>query len=228
VCPIRLLTHSPLFSCSVALDRIGISLTYTSKCAIPLFTVILTILLDGTSGLPNLPSLISLIPIALGIAAASWNSPTFELWGFIAAVVSTTAQSALNVTSKRAITKAGVTGPTAQRSMVAVGLLITIVVNLSQVVRHSSNEKLAKLRDRPPFGLAALAVTAYHVEYILSFTFVKLVQPITYGTCDAIRRLCIILAGRRFFGGDKMTKTNIAGIALALLGALAYAIASTL
>ena len=217
-----------LLPCSIALDRIGISLTYTSKCAIPLFTVILSILLDGTGSLPNVLSLASLIPIAVGIAAASWNSPTFELWGFIAAVVSTTSQSALNVTSKRAIAKAGVSGPTAQRSMAAVGLLIAMIVNLAQVFRHSYNEKLAEFRARPPFWLTAMAVTAYHVEYSLSFAFVKLVQPITYGTCDAIRRLCIIIAGRQFFGGKKMTKTNIAGVALALLGALAYSITSAL
>ena len=220
--------YLPSSTCSIALDRIGISLTYTSKCAIPLFTVILTILVDGMGALPNALTLAALVPIAIGIAAASWNSPTFELWGFLAAVASTTAQSALNVTSKRAIAKAGVAGPTAQRSMAAVGLAITLAANLLQVLRHSYDEKLAELRDRPPFWLTAMAVLAYHVEYTLSFTFVKLVQPITYGTCDAIRRLCIIMAGRKFFGGGKMTKTNMAGIALALLGALAYSIASTL
>lgn len=189
--------------------------------------------MDGAGALPNAAALASLIPIALGIAAASWNSPTFELIGFIAAVVSATSQSALNVTSKRAISKTGVTGPTAQRSMVAVGLLITIVMNVVQVIRTSkdevdANEKLADFRDSPPFWLTSLAVTAYHLEYILSFTFVKLVQPITYGTCDAIRRLCIIMAGRQFFGGDRLTRINIGGIALALIGALCYSIASTL
>ena len=57
--------------------------------------------------------------------------------------------------------------------------------------------------------------------------FVKLVQPITYGTCDAVRRLGIILTGRAFFAGDNLTRTNILGIALALLGALSYSIASS-
>jgi len=188
-------------------------------------------LLDGVGALPSPAALASLVPIAIGIAAASWNSPTFEPWGFLAAAVSATSQSALNVTSKRAITKTGVSGATAQRSMVAVGLLITIAVNIMQVVKRLADKKagqLDELRDRAPFWYAASAVAAYHLEYILSFTFVKLVQPITYGTSDAIRRLCIILAGRQFFGGDHLTKTNIAGIALALLGALAYAVASTI
>ena len=35
------------YSNSISLSRIGISLTYTSKCAIPLITLILTSVLDG-------------------------------------------------------------------------------------------------------------------------------------------------------------------------------------
>jgi hypothetical protein len=63
---------------SIALNRIGISLTYTSKCAIPIFTVLVTWILDGAGALPSLPTLLSLIPIAAGIALASWDSPVFS------------------------------------------------------------------------------------------------------------------------------------------------------
>ena len=73
-----------------------------------------------------------------------------------------------------------------------------------------------------------MAMISYHVEYLLSFIFVTMVGPITYGTCDAIRRLGIILFGRLFFGGDPLSKTNQMGIALALMGALCYSIFSTL
>jgi hypothetical protein len=42
--------------------------------------------LDGVQALPRIPVLLSLVPIATGIAAASWNHPHFELIGFLAAV----------------------------------------------------------------------------------------------------------------------------------------------
>jgi hypothetical protein len=58
----------------------------------------------------------------------------------------------------------------------------------------------------------------------LSFTFVSLVSPITYGACDAVRRLSIIITGRAMFGGEPFTRLNIAGIAMALVGALSYSI----
>ena len=78
----------------------------------------------------------------------------------------------------------------------------------------------------PPAWLAWFAVVSYHVEYILSFIFVKLVEPITYGTCDAIRRLAIIVSGHKMFGGEPFSKLNLAGIGMSLLGALAFALSS--
>lgn len=213
---------------SISLDRIGISLTYTSKCGIPLMTVLLT-LLSGHA-LPNPLALLSLLPIALGIAAASWNSPTFEKYGFLAALVSTLAQSALNVSSKTAITKTGIRGPDAQRAMVAVGLGLALC-STALVMLFSSRNDPADVEYHPPLPpawLGSAAVVAYHIEYVLSFMFVRLVAPITYGTCDAMRRLSIILSGRVMFGGAPLTRINLFGIGLALLGALSYSITSTL
>ena len=210
--------------------------------------MLLTLFLDGVAALPNIPTLISLIPIAFGIAAASWSAPTYEMLGFIMACISATAQSALNVTSKRALAKAKLSGPIGQRTMVAVGLIFTVLINMIQITmttvqrqralsQPSSNQKnlpiesnLSKRRTTtsdvatPPLWLTLMAMVAYHVEYLLSFIFVTLVGPITYGTCDAIRRLCIILFGRMFFGGDPFTNLNKIGIATALVGALSYSI----
>lgn len=45
----------------IALDKIGISLTYTSKCIIPLATVLITVLFEGLGALPSLYALLTLI-----------------------------------------------------------------------------------------------------------------------------------------------------------------------
>jgi hypothetical protein len=241
------------FTNTVALDRIGISLTYTSKCAIPLITVVLTILLDGWGALPNSMALLSLVPIAFGIAAASWNSPTFETIGFVAAMISATAQSALAVTSKRVMEQTNVTGPAAQRVMVLVGLVMAVCMTLIHQeppmtlvgwsttttttiqqhggrngIQHPKRSDAATSSAHPPAWLSLAAMVAYHFEYCLSFLFVKMVQPITYGACDAVRRLAIIMCGRILFHGAPPTLVNLAGIALALAGALAYSITSSL
>lgn len=211
------------YSNSISLSRIGISLTYTSKCAIPLITLILTVLLDGTSALPSLPVLLTLVPIGLGIATASWNHPNFELMGLLAAFVSCTAQSALNVTTKRIMKQMNVAGPVALRAMVAVGLVIASTMSLAQLASQQKPVK-KETETLPPAWLGTMAVTAYHIEYVLSFMFVKMVAPITYSASDAVRRLSIIISGHYMFGGPAFTPLNIAGIGMALGGALAYSV----
>jgi len=219
---------------SISLNRIGISLTYTSKCAIPLITVVLTTILDGWGALPNRRAMCSLLPIAFGIAMASWDAPTFEAIGFLAAAVSAASQSALNISSKRAMVKTGVSGPRAQRAMVVVGLCLTVVLNLVrnfrwQTLTHPLDEESRRRSSKddsqhPPLLLSAAAAVAYHIEYTLSFTFVSLVTSVTYGAADAVRRLMIILTGRSIFGGPPLKTLNKVGIAVALSGALAYAL----
>lgn len=223
---------------TIALDRIGISLTYICKCAIPLVTVLFTLLNYGTNALPNSRALISLIPITLGIAIVAWDSPIFELRGFIAAMISCTAQTALNITSKGVIHKHHVDGIQAQRCMSAVASIIAIVVTSSSVLSTFSNNKSvpskAKIQNlsdsdlqhkRHGTHLALGAVTAYHVEYMLSFMFVSLVEPITFAIGDAFRRLSTIVSGQCMFKGTPFTRNNITGMACALLGFLSYSVA---
>mmetsp|Transcript_4494 Transcript_4494/g.6944 ORF Transcript_4494/g.6944 Transcript_4494/m.6944 type:complete len:347 (+) Transcript_4494:124-1164(+) len=228
------------FTNAISLSKVGISLTSTSKCGIPLITVLLTLISDGREALPSALTITTLIPIAVGIGAAAWNSPTFDTFGFLAAMVSCTAQSLLNVTSKKAISKTGVSGAQAQRAMVTVSFAMTAIYSLvsskfvipkrKEDLPSSGNQQQAKglgfLRIEVPALLTSLAVAAYHLEYNLSFMFVKLVAPITYGTCDAIRRLSTIVAGHIMFGETKFSRLNIFGIGLAMLGALAYSFAS--
>mmetsp|Transcript_57337 Transcript_57337/g.139853 ORF Transcript_57337/g.139853 Transcript_57337/m.139853 type:complete len:495 (+) Transcript_57337:215-1699(+) len=226
---------------TISLDKMGISLTYVTKCAIPLFTVLLTAILDGISSLPSFKVLLTLVPIAGGIATASWNHPHFEFAGMIAALTSCLSQAALNVSSKKTMTKLGVSGPIAQRCMVAVGLLIAIIYSSLQfmmttspkttspednnsidIAQQQQQQQLPQVH--PPVWLALAAVLAYHVEYMLSFIFVTLVAPVTYSACDAVRRLSIIVTGHYMFGGPPFTVLNKLGIACALLGALGYSL----
>ena len=170
---------------------------------------------------------------------ASWNSPTFDLSGFLAAILSATAQASLNVSCKRALTSTKMNGLQAQTTMAALAFCIAIItttmssIEINSLWRNNNddNEKVAQrnnnARDLPPLPLFIGAVSSYHVEYVLSFLFLSLVKPITYGTCDAIRRLGIIISGRQMFGGEAFSTINYAGIGLALIGALGYSITSS-
>ena len=176
--------------------------------------------------------LIFLFPsaIALGIALASWDSPCWEPIGFMAAIISCIAQAALNISSKRALTRTRVGGLDGQRAMATVAFIIASFSLLGEsllVHRRSGDTDKKRLPARnkiPPLSLSLAAVAAYHIEYTLSFLFLGLVKSISYGTCDAIRRLGIIIVGQWMFGGDRFSFLNLTGIALALLGAFSYSL----
>lgn len=244
----------------IALDKIGISLTYTSKCIIPLATVLITVLIEGLGALPSVYALLTLIrkflsfstvlwsaashvfnsiflfriAIATGVALASWKTPTFEKTGFTAAMLSSFSQAALNFTSKRALKKTGVSGLQAQGAMATVAFSLAIGMTAHTILRDRERKSSEKYVSEvstciiPPTWLTLLAISAYHLEYLLSFLFLKLVQPISFGTCDAIRRLGIIIAGRIMFGGEPFSKRNYLGMILAIFGAFSYSIASNL
>jgi hypothetical protein len=231
---------------SIALNRVGVPLTYTSKCGIPLITVLFLVFLQGPSALPNAYALSSLVLIAVGILGASWDSPTFENVGFAAAMASTASQAALNIASKRAILETQVQGGDAQRCMVAVALILTLGLTavkefilkpynasvssatLRGVVKNSKSSLSNTGSIVPPMWLSTFAVVAYHMEYVLSFTFVRVVSPVTYGACDSVRRLAIIISGKKMFGGPKFSPLNVYGIVLALFGALCYSLSVSL
>lgn len=224
----------------IALDRLGISLTYTSKCGIPILTVLITILVDGFDAIPSFRTLCTLIPIAIGIAMASWNSPTFDLSGFISALISATSQASLNVSCKRALTRTKINGLQAQTTMAALAFCFAMVTTSIETLKKSIETRKTNLKESqnvknddssvqkiPPLPLTIGAVVSYHIEYVLSFLFLSLVKPITYGTCDAVRRLGIIICGRQMFGGEAFSLINYTGIGLALIGALLYSLSSS-
>jgi len=239
------------YSNSFALDRVGIPLTYTSKCGIPLVTVLISIFMYGAKACPNFPTLMSLAVIAFGIGCASWSSPSFEVVGFGAAVLSCVSQSALTLASKNAIEVTDASGIDAQRTLVTISTAFMVILLIGRTLLKEFGKLFNTIRMKPatagptndhqsslssgsaqtsvrrPFWLISLTIVAYHVEYIVSFMFVRLVDPVTYGTCDAIRRLCIIVCGRIMFGGIPFSKTNKIGISLSVLGAIAYSIVNS-
>ena len=166
---------------------------------------------------------------------ASWNSPTFDSIGFLSAVVSATSQASLNVSCKRSLTRTRISGLQAQTTMAALAFCTAIIAStinssvryLNDMKKKSADMNQSSLtQELPPLQLTFGAVTSYHIEYVLSFLFLSLVKPITYGTCDAVRRLGIIISGRKMFGGEKFSLINYSGIGLALFGALCYSILS--
>ncbi|GMI35696.1 hypothetical protein TrCOL_g9195 [Triparma columacea] len=220
---------------SYALSTSGISLTYVTKCSIPIFTLLLSPLL-----IPNTPfkvstaSALSLLPICLGIALTSYDSTNFRGDGFAFAIMSCVAQVCLNVFSKKAMMGLNVGGMEAFMNLTLAGFLLTtlkilfppLLFKTSSILLPSPPPLPKSYGSHPPLKLSIFAAASYHVEYLLSFVLISLISPLTYAVSDAVRRLAVILVGKTCFpkSEDRFTRQNTAGMIMALIGAACYSL----
>lgn len=179
---------------------------------------------------------------------ASWNSPRFEKVGFGCALGSAAAQSGLNVYCKKAIETTSVKGFDVQRNLVVCAFAFLTLkqavldritnfifknvddrkgISLEYFLRVLFNCRTPSNRHpHPPGWLSVYTVCSYHLEYSLSFIFLSRIDSVSFSVCDAIRRLAIIIVGRKLFGGAELTVLNKVGIASTISGAVLYAFVS--
>lgn len=81
---------------------------YVVKAAIPVFTVLMCRVIFGQEY--SVRVYLSLIPIVCGVALASVSDSSFNVVGLFAALASCTAQTLLNIGSKRTAQSTGVGG----------------------------------------------------------------------------------------------------------------------
>lgn len=214
---------------SVALQYSGITLNYVVKATIPFWTVLVTMFLGERY---TLSIYLSLIPTVGGVVLASWSDSNFNLAGLAAALCSTIAQTLLNLFSKRAVQRSGVTGQQAQFIMASLSACasLPLYVIFSKTssgeddgVFMSSASALMVRGDVAPLGMIALAALAYHSEYLLNFMYVARVSPLAFSVTDIARRVSIISAGALMFG-KPLSAMNMLGIVIALGGVLWYSI----
>jgi len=108
---------------SVALDLTGITMTYTVKAALPVFTVALCAVGYGQKF--PLAVYASLLPTVLGVALASASDASFNVLGLGAALLSCAAQTVLNVGGKKVAESTGVVGFPAFFLMAAAATLLS-------------------------------------------------------------------------------------------------------
>ena len=84
---------------NISFAAVAISLTHTVKTLEPVFNVAMSKLVLGTS--TSVPVALSLLPITLGVAAASASELSFNWTGFISAMLSNLTFSFRAVYSKK-------------------------------------------------------------------------------------------------------------------------------
>lgn len=215
------------YSNSVSLSLAGITLTYVVKACIPVLTVLICTL-GGQRFL--LPIYLSLIPICLGIAVAAGGDLNFTGVGLLAALISSLAQTGMNMTVKGVRERTGLSGPETFLGMSSFCTLLALPLMASSHVAALTGHaipfpimKSVALKvttgDAAALGLFLITAFGYYMEYILTFVFVGYVSPVTFSVTDIARRVCAIVVGSVVFQ-KLLTRANWSGLFVALCGVL--------
>lgn len=87
----------------------GITVTYVTKSASPVATILLCVL-GGWGALPPARALLAVPVVVLGVAMSVWSNAEFDRLGFAAACASTICQSLTGITGRAAMLSSGLNG----------------------------------------------------------------------------------------------------------------------
>eukprot|EP00929_Paragymnodinium_shiwhaense_P008213 TRINITY_DN112157_c0_g1_i1.p1 TRINITY_DN112157_c0_g1~~TRINITY_DN112157_c0_g1_i1.p1 ORF type:complete len:488 (+),score=80.39 TRINITY_DN112157_c0_g1_i1:84-1547(+) len=221
---------------SMALQRVGHTITYVMKSMIPGFTVVIC-RMRGQHFEPCIYW--SLLPVCLGVAIASATDMSFNVIGFLCALASSMSQTLLNIASKESLKNLGLSGMEAFFVMatlctiLSTPLLFVSYYTLPQgflrtcVDAGADAETYTELfqAEWPWLKVMVLAAFAYHIEYSLNFLYLALCSPLAFSVTDIVRRLGTICIGSLVFG-KTLTSLNIFGVVTSLFGVVTYGIVS--
>mmetsp|Transcript_27789 Transcript_27789/g.50756 ORF Transcript_27789/g.50756 Transcript_27789/m.50756 type:complete len:347 (+) Transcript_27789:64-1104(+) len=214
---------------NVSISLMNASLAETIKSAEPISSVVLAALYT-TEGWPSIHKLISLVPIVLGVALASFADATFVTLGLVAAVGSNFCFSARAMYAKKIAEQSNPAHCMDDLHLFcyvcSIGSIITAVFavcmdgpRLYQLLLELELSKAGL--DWWPVQVAVLNGTMYCWYNLASFMVLSRVQLVTHATLNVIRRCFIIVVATVVFA-VQVTRMNVLGVALALTGFAAF------
>ena len=214
-------------SACVSFSKMAVSFTHVIKAAEPVFSVILSGPLLGTTYSPAVWA--SLIPIVLGCSMAAMKEVSFSISGFNGAMISNLAMVLRNITSKKQLNDfKAIDGINLYGILGIVGLfyLVPAAVYMegSQWAAGWS-AAVAKVGAEKLYQMLFLSGVFYHLYNQVSYQALTGISPVTFSVGNSLKRVAVIVASVIYFR-NPVSPLNAAGSGLALLGAYLYTKAS--
>ena len=208
---------------NVSLGKVAVSFTHTIKAMEPFFSVVLSAIFLGDT--PTLPIILSLLPVAGGVALASATEVSFNWAGFAAAMGSNLTFQSRNVLSKK------IMGGEKPMDNINLFSVITIMSCLLCAPLMLATEGTAFFSQAYLTGLgldakfilsrAVFAGICFHSYQQVSYMILSRVSPVTHSIGNCVKRVVVIIASVIFFA-TPVGLLNGVGTGIALLGVFAY------
>lgn len=214
-------------SACVSFSKMAVSFTHVIKAAEPVFSVILSGPLLGSTFSPAV--WYSLIPIVVGCSMAAMKEVSFNIAGFQGAMVSNVAMVLRNITSKKSLNDfKHIDGINLYGILGIIGLFYlapaAYVVEGSQWAAGYA-AAVAKVGEQKLWQMLFLSGIFYHLYNQVSYQALANITPVTFSVGNALKRVAVIVASVIYFK-NPVSPLNAAGSALALVGAYLYTKAS--
>mmetsp|Transcript_16835 Transcript_16835/g.34074 ORF Transcript_16835/g.34074 Transcript_16835/m.34074 type:complete len:364 (+) Transcript_16835:71-1162(+) len=222
----RLKRAAPLcFPCAVTLvvsrtltyfsfSKVPASLTQTVKASTPVFAVVVAYLLNGRR--TNFKTLLTLVPIIVGVALSAVTELKFEIAGFVSAVLAAFISTLQSFATKNFLRETGASASPMVFNLV-VSIMASVVllpVNVFQMWKHTEG-------DAPLDGTLALfflaSVMTNWLQTVCSIFVLKRLSILSHQVTSVLRRLVIIVSSLIYFQNE-VTHLKILGIVTAIGG----------
>lgn len=203
----------------VALNYVAVSFTETVKSSAPAFTVIISRLILGQ--ITGFYVKLSLLPVMGGLAICSANELSFNLVGFMAALMTNISECAQNVYSKMLISgDAFKYSPSEMQFYTSVA---SFVVTLPTMVLLVDSSTITSMDPKMMFCLVVNGVF-FHGQTIAAYYLMDYISPVTHSVANTGKRAFLIWTSVLLFG-NQITFLSGLGTAIVILGVLLYNVA---
>ncbi|XP_068630414.1 solute carrier family 35 member E1 homolog isoform X2 [Battus philenor] len=201
----------------VSIWKVPISYAHTVKATTPLWTALLARVLLGERQPRGVQA--ALLLIALGVGVASATELHFDALGLGAALAAAALLSLQHIYSKRVLRDTGVH----HLRLLQLGrLALVLLLPVWAVAEGGAPWRLAGASDAPRLAalLAADGALAW-LQAVAAFSVLSRVSPLAYAVASAAKRAAVVGASLVVLR-NPAPPLNLAGMALAALGVLAY------
>ncbi|KNC99327.1 tpt phosphate/phosphoenolpyruvate translocator [Spizellomyces punctatus DAOM BR117] len=215
---------------SMAISRVPVSFAHTIKALSPLFTVFLYRVIYQVFYGPKV--YLSLLPLTLGVMLVCMSELTFNMVGFLCALISTLIFVVQNIFSKKIFTEnsGGGSNKLDKISLLfySSGLAFLLMGPLwlssdgwGFLFGPSSDRKVASWMSHRIPMLFLLNGTTHFAQNVIAFHLLSLVSPVTYSVASLIKRIFVITASIIWFAQPVDARQG-AGILLTFFGLWVY------
>lgn len=200
----------------VSLKYVAVSFTETVKSSAPFFTVIFARLMlnERTSFMVNL----SLVPVVSGLALCSATELSFNMVGFLAAVINNCIDCVQNVFSKKLLST-HYNYVNLQFYTSAAALAVQMPYMLYS--RYSEGADTSSSFSTALACALLLNGVFFHLQSVLAYAVMGLISPVTQSVANTLKRALLIWFSVLYFG-NPLTFMSAFGTALCIAGVFAY------